>query len=81
MRDLVTLALIAVLLLLSTEQNAHAYLDPGSGSMLLQLVLGGVAGLAVAAKLAWKRLWARRAPETDGSDHRVDSIDADGSGR
>ena len=23
--------------------NAHAYLDPGTGSMILQLILGGVA--------------------------------------
>ena len=37
-------------------QTAHAYLDPGSGSMLLQLVLGGVAGLAVLVKLYWQRL-------------------------
>lgn len=33
-----------------------AYLDPGSGSMLLQLVAGGVAGVAVAGKLYWRRL-------------------------
>ena len=37
---------------------AFAYLDPGSGSMLLQLVLGGLAGLAVIAKLYWHRLLA-----------------------
>ena len=35
---------------------AHAYLDPGSGSMLLQIVLGGAAGLAVLIKLYWQRL-------------------------
>lgn len=34
---------------------AHAYLDPGSGSMLLQLILGGVAGVAVAVKLYWRK--------------------------
>jgi hypothetical protein len=28
-----------------------AYVDPGSGSMILQLLLGGVAGLYVFAKL------------------------------
>ena len=33
--------------------SAHAYLDPGSGSMLLQLLLGGIAGLAVVFKLYW----------------------------
>lgn len=34
---------------------AHAYLDPGSGSMLLQVLLGGAAGLAVLIKLYWQR--------------------------
>lgn len=34
---------------------AHAYLDPGNGSMLLQLLLGGVAGLSVILKLYWRR--------------------------
>lgn len=46
------LSLSAVLAAISTTE-AHAYLDGGSGSMLLQLLLGGVAGLAVAAKLYW----------------------------
>jgi hypothetical protein len=31
-------------------------MDPGSGSLLLQAILGGVAGLAVLAKLFWHRL-------------------------
>ena len=35
---------------------AQAYLDPGSGSMLLQILLGGTAGLAVLLKLYWQRL-------------------------
>jgi hypothetical protein len=35
---------------------AQAYLDPGSGSMLLQLLLGGVAGAVVVLKLYWQRL-------------------------
>jgi hypothetical protein len=33
-----------------------AYLDPGSGSMILQIILGGVAAIAVTAKLYWQRL-------------------------
>ena len=32
------------------------YLDPASGSLLLQLVLGGVAGLALVLKLFWHRI-------------------------
>lgn len=50
------LSLTAILLLLAPP--AHAYLDPGSGSMFLQLLLGGVAGLAVIVKLYWHRLLA-----------------------
>jgi hypothetical protein len=33
-----------------------AYLDPGTGSMLVQLIVGGVAAAAVAVKLFWYRI-------------------------
>jgi hypothetical protein len=36
--------------------GALAYLDPGSGSMILQAVVGGVAAVAVMGKLYWRRL-------------------------
>lgn len=39
--------------------DAHAYIDPGSGSALLQLILGGVAGIGVVAKLYWEQVKAR----------------------
>lgn len=32
------------------------YLDPGTGSVILQALIGGVAGLAVTAKLWWHRV-------------------------
>jgi hypothetical protein len=32
-----------------------AYLDPGSGSMILQAVVGGAAAAAVVGKLYWRR--------------------------
>jgi len=34
----------------------HAYLDPGTGSMLVQLLAGGLAAAGVALKLYWGRL-------------------------
>jgi hypothetical protein len=46
-----------------------AYLDPGSGSVILQGLLGGLAAVAVTFKLWWKRLTGlfhrreRREPE------------------
>jgi hypothetical protein len=36
--------------------SLFAYLDPGSGSMILQILVGGVAAVAVTAKLYWGRL-------------------------
>jgi len=37
-----------------------AYLDPGSGTLILQAVLGGIAGVAVFFKTFGKRFWKRR---------------------
>ncbi|MFK3984668.1 hypothetical protein ACI2K4_30380 [Micromonospora sp. NPDC050397] len=36
-----------------------AYLDAGSGSLIVQAVIGGAAGVAVAAKLYWRRIFGR----------------------
>jgi hypothetical protein len=33
-----------------------AYLDAGTGSMLLQLLVGGLAAIGVAAKFYWRRV-------------------------
>ena len=38
------------------EASFGVYLDAGTGSMILQLLLGGVAGIAIARKLYWHRL-------------------------
>ncbi len=67
---------LGLLIIGETTGTAHAYLDPGTGSMILQLLLGGLAGMAVVLKLYWHRLKAlfgRRAAkdtalENDGPD-------------
>jgi hypothetical protein len=33
-----------------------AYIDPGSGSMILQMILGGLAAAAVFLKMFWHRI-------------------------
>ena len=48
-----------VLSMLLWAPPAHAYLDPGTGSVILQGLLAGVAGLAVVLKLYWSRIKAR----------------------
>ncbi|MBC8287434.1 MAG: hypothetical protein H8E42_08155 [Nitrospinae bacterium] len=37
-------------------EPAYCYLDPGTGSMLAQLIMGGVAGVLVVFKLYWKKV-------------------------
>ena len=49
-----TLVLVLYFVWMS-QARVDAYLDPGSGSMLVQLLLGGVAGAAVIMKLGWER--------------------------
>ena len=49
---------IVVVMLILTSTTAMAYLDPGTGSMLLQVILGGVAAVGVAVKLYWHKLRA-----------------------
>jgi hypothetical protein len=48
--------LLLLTLLLGSGTSADAYLDPGSGSMMLQLLLGGVAGIGVILKLYWTKI-------------------------
>ena len=60
MKDLETnhprLFLLVLVVWVLIPRPAHAYLDPASGSLILQLVLGGIAGLAMLLKLYWHKL-------------------------
>jgi len=49
----IALVLVACL---SIAPPAYAYLDPGTGSMLISAVLGVAAALALAVKMFWYRL-------------------------
>jgi hypothetical protein len=46
------------------------YLDPGSGSMILQVLAGGAAAIAVAGRLFWRRIaiMLRLKKRDDGPD-------------
>ncbi len=57
---------------------AHAYLDPGTGSMLLQLLLGGVAGVLVVGKLYWHRVKAFFGHGPAPSPNQDNAADIDG---
>ena len=43
-------------ILLLVTKPAYAYLDPGTGSMILQLLFGGVAGALLVGKLYFQQI-------------------------
>ena len=38
------------------EQEAYAYIDPGTGSFLLQFLIGGIAAVFITTKMYWQQL-------------------------
>jgi len=68
-----------------STSSAHAYLDPGTGSILLQVLLGGAAGVAIVGKLYWHKFLGligaggQAAKDKQPSDERRE--DADDSSR
>ena len=44
------------LLVFGQPGSAHAYLDPGTGSMLLQALVGGIAMALGAVSIYWSRV-------------------------
>ncbi len=58
---------------------AYAYLDPGTGSMLVQMLLGGVAGALVIGKLYWHRVTAffGRRPQENSRQEATSHSDAE----
>ncbi len=61
-----------------------AYIDPGSGSMILQMILGGLAAAAVFLKVFWHRLLVllriRRPDEETGTAERTEPGAFEGAG-
>jgi len=51
-----------------------AYFDPGSGSMLVQLLIGGVAGMLVFARYAWESLPLWFGLRRSTNPRRVDGV-------
>jgi len=59
---------VLTLLLIAVPRKAAAYIDPSAGSLFLQLLLGGAAGILVIVKLYYRRIMAflcRRRPDAD----------------
>jgi hypothetical protein len=56
-----------------------AYLDAGTGSMVLQVLLGGIAAVGVGGRVLWQRLSGRRkdgAEAAEGTETTVSGNEA-----
>ena len=45
-----------VIVLFSPHLRPQAYLDPGSGSFLIQLLIAGIVGAGFLVKMYWKKI-------------------------
>ncbi|WP_372841386.1 hypothetical protein [Phaeovulum sp.] len=53
---------------LLSSVRAHAYLDPGTASIILQSLIGGTVAAGAAVSLFWQRIksfWKRKKPDPD----------------
>jgi len=48
--------LVIAAFVLGSVAPAHAYIDAGSGSYILQMAMAGILALAFSAKLVWQRV-------------------------
>jgi hypothetical protein len=79
----------SILLTLDPAAPAYAYLDPGTGSIMLQLILGGIAGGLAVGKIYWhniKSFLARsypggRSPANEGRAEQGQANHDDGPAR
>ena len=55
---------------------SYAYLDPGTGSVVLQVLLGGAAGLALAGKLYWQKLLSLIGVRREAEESAQPDVDA-----
>jgi hypothetical protein len=58
LKRLVTVLVVVGLLSLAFPRSAHAYLDPGTGSLIIQVIVAAFLGAAFAVKVYWRNIKA-----------------------
>lgn len=69
------LSLLFLLFVLDSS-IAYAYLDPGTGSIILQILLGGTVGVFAILKLYWSRIRSLFGVQDAAEDGEVRDIEA-----
>lgn len=78
MKNSVKIGAAAALVLIASSGPAFAYIDPGTGSMILQGIIGGVAGGLFIMRTYWAKVVAffsgsRKAAEISDDAARTDA--------
>ena len=72
LRDLkiTTILTLSFLYIILSTDSSHAYIDPGSGSMLLQVLIASILGMLTVIKIYWARLktFFSRKSDTNSSE-------------
>jgi hypothetical protein len=55
-KEVTYLLIAAFIIFLSFPKNCLAYIDPGSGSYVVQVIIASLLGATFAIKLYWKKL-------------------------
>jgi len=66
LKNTITLVLFSFAAVLLFVDPAYAYLDPGTGSLILQVIVGAMVGAAAMIKVFWVRivsLFHRKEPD------------------
>lgn len=75
-----TARLLALLLFtgaLLAPRPAHAYVDPGSGSLVIQGLIAAVVGVGLTLRLYWRRIRRLFTGRSTDESSRDDESDAD----
>jgi len=80
-RKILSILILIVAVHMVLSKNAHAYLDPGTGSYIFQVLMAGLIGGLYAIKVYWQKIknfFSERFPRKDrGLSDK--SNDSDGS--
>lgn len=74
-RYLANSVVFAFLLILGSTRDAHAYIDPGTGSYVIQLIIAALVGVGFAVKVYWGRIKGFFSRSPSGGQESGDSSD------
>lgn len=73
LRKLMTISALVAVVYLAFPMPTYAYLDPGTGSFIFQLVIAGLAGAAFVARMYWDKIKAIFSKNTDEDEDVADA--------